>query len=109
MSGHALDIKSPCCGKWGAHRVLRTLPAKKTFPDRMRVKQCTSCSEEFCTTEIPSQDYQSLYFEKENLESEVAELRATNKRLQEAVDCSTKHLSPVATRSELSTQHDSRS
>jgi predicted nucleic acid-binding Zn-ribbon protein len=35
--------------------------------------------------------------ETENLKSEVANLKAKNKRLQQAVDNSNKHLSPVVT------------
>ena len=75
------------------------LAKKKPVCERTNATGGTVLTEEMDSEYIRRlhEEFNSLKAETKNLNSEVAKLRAKNKRLQQAVDLSTKHLSPVVT------------
>jgi hypothetical protein len=118
--GHALEIRCPSCGKQAKQHLGPKKPLVKESswsytppidsvrsPDhcysRAHLRICQACGA-FLTQELSSDSidnlltaFNDLIEKMKSLKSEVDELRAKNKRLQQAVDLSTKHLSPVAT------------
>src|SRR5215207_9646286 len=114
--GYALEMRCPSCGEQAKQHVGPKKPLVKEIPwfyksggttyfshSRVRLRICKDCGE-FPTEEMSSEylyrlhrAVSSLVAETETLKSEVANLKAENKRLQRAVNLSNKHVSPLAT------------